>query len=648
MSSAILHSRAFRIRRAANWLPLGLTYAFLYMGRYNLTVAKYAMGDLMSLEQFGTIFGVGTLVYALSFLVNGPLTDRIGGRIAILIAAMGAGIANLVMGYVTRDFILSGSTENPTMLFSVLYAVNMYFQSFGAVSIVKVNSNWFHVRERGTFSAIFGAIISSGIWLAFSVGFFIVSKTTGIGEGGVDATWWVFWVPGVALLGFFVVDIFLVRDYPEQAGHESFDTGAAILAEDESKPLPSLVLLKKILSNPIILTVAAIEFCTGVLRNGIMHWYPLYAKSSLVLPNDHFMIADWGLILFVAGVMGGAFAGIVSDKMFQSRRGPAAGALYGGMLVAVIFMVFSLGGTESRVGWLKQSTGLCTVAAHTSQKDCESNGGQWDDVALNKGNGLVAGDLILAIKTDPVQDRARFIRTVSEPGNWELSILRNGYSEKAVISVTKENMELFKFRRNLITIRAHDVGEGNTQTVLAWKGTWAAEKGFELDDRIVSVNGQEPHDWTDFLRKLAVTGTGATVVVERNGRHETLDASYPSHISTSPGQFAKFMAAGPKQKIWPGYLGILAFFISLCVIGTHGLLSGTATMDFGGKRGAATAVGVIDGFVYLGTAVQSFALGYITSRDWYYWPIFLLPFAVIGFLFCLKIWNAKPRQAAGH
>jgi hypothetical protein len=37
-------------------------------------------------------------------------------------------------------------------MFSVLYAANMYFQSFGAVSIVKVNAHWFHVTERGGFS----------------------------------------------------------------------------------------------------------------------------------------------------------------------------------------------------------------------------------------------------------------------------------------------------------------------------------------------------------------------------------------------------------------------------------------------------------------------------------------------------------------
>jgi MFS transporter, OPA family, glycerol-3-phosphate transporter len=43
----------------------------------------------------------------------------------------------------------------------------MYFQSYGAVSIIKVKSYWFHVRERGMFGAIFGTQISIGIYFAF-------------------------------------------------------------------------------------------------------------------------------------------------------------------------------------------------------------------------------------------------------------------------------------------------------------------------------------------------------------------------------------------------------------------------------------------------------------------------------------------------
>ena len=58
------HSDAFRRRRAMNWLPLGLTYAFLYMGRYNIKVSQHAFeempnstgGSLMGNAEFAGIF----------------------------------------------------------------------------------------------------------------------------------------------------------------------------------------------------------------------------------------------------------------------------------------------------------------------------------------------------------------------------------------------------------------------------------------------------------------------------------------------------------------------------------------------------------------------------------------------------------------
>ena len=59
-------------------------------------------------------------------------------------------------------------------------------------------------------------------------------------------------------------------------------------------------------------------------------------------------------------------------------------------------------------------------------------------------------------------------------------------------------------------------------------------------------------------------------------------------------------------------------------------------------------MGVIDGFVYLGTGLQSIVLGYISERSWFYWPVFLVPFGVAGFLLLLRIWHAKPSGARGH
>src|SRR5271169_6339292 len=76
LCNPLKHGGWFTLRRFIFWFPLGLTYAFLCMGRYNLIVAKGALGTLMSKSDLGIIFGVGSWVYASSFLINGPLIDK--------------------------------------------------------------------------------------------------------------------------------------------------------------------------------------------------------------------------------------------------------------------------------------------------------------------------------------------------------------------------------------------------------------------------------------------------------------------------------------------------------------------------------------------------------------------------------------------
>ena len=423
------HSQDFLQRRLMNWLPLGLTYAMLYMGRYNLTVAKNAFGDLMTKADFGTIFFWGTLTYGCAFIINGPLTDRIGGRKAILLGAAGAAVANLGMGVVTY----MGITSNLVLIFSVLYAINMYFQSFGAVSIVKVNAHWFHLRERGTFGGIFGILISLGIYFAFDWGRLIVSSAP---------TYWVFFVPTIALAFFWVIDYWLVRDMPSEAGYRDFDTEDAS-SHDTGEQLTVWQVAQKMLSNPVILTIGAIEFCSGFLRNAIMHWYYIFAKQTGL--TESFTYNNWGLLLCCAGIMGGVFAGTLSDHLFQSRRGPVASVLYGGMVLGGVALLFALG---------------------------------------------------------------------------------------------------------------------------------------------------------------------------------------------SPS------------------LGLIVVFMSLCVIGVHGMLSGTASMDFGGKKNVGVAVGLIDGLVYLGTATQAIVYGWVLPNgaaakdpsNWTLWPVLMLPMAILGFVLALRVWNAKPSK----
>ena len=54
-------------------------------------------------------------------------------------------------------------------------------------------------------------------------------------------------------------------------------------------------------------------------------------------------------------------------------------------------------------------------------------------------------------------------------------------------------------------------------------------------------------------------------------------------------------------------IGISCMFI----FGVHGMLSGTASMDFGGRKAAATAAGMLDGIQYVAAGLTGFGLGWI-------------------------------------
>src|SRR5947209_864332 len=118
-NNPLKHGGWFMLRRFINWFPLGMTYAFLYMARYNLNVSKNALGSMMTKEDFGLIFGAGTITYGLSFLLNGPLVDKIGGKKGIIIAAVGSCLANVAMGVVTYLFLHNRLNSNLTVIFAI-------------------------------------------------------------------------------------------------------------------------------------------------------------------------------------------------------------------------------------------------------------------------------------------------------------------------------------------------------------------------------------------------------------------------------------------------------------------------------------------------------------------------------------------------
>src|SRR5215813_4621652 len=150
------YPRGFRTRRGLNWTCLGLLYTSFYMCRYNLSIANKEISNEFhfSRAQMGYIITTALFAYACGQIINGLLTDKLGGKRAMLIGAAGTVLMNTLFGAASFLGMLG--------LFVAIRGLDGYLQAFGAPGMVKINAAWFQPRERGRFSGIFGFMINLG------------------------------------------------------------------------------------------------------------------------------------------------------------------------------------------------------------------------------------------------------------------------------------------------------------------------------------------------------------------------------------------------------------------------------------------------------------------------------------------------------
>jgi OPA family glycerol-3-phosphate transporter-like MFS transporter len=239
------------------------------------------------------------------------------------------------------------------------------------VSIVKVNAAWFHVRERGTFGGIFGILISLGLYFAYDVGAHIKENFS---------PQWIFLIPAMILFVFFVLSFIFVRNEPSDAGHTNFDLGDAT---NEGEKIGVVQVFKRLLTHPVILTIAVIELCSGFLRQAILQWGIDFGKAAKI--SDTFVFHNWGMVSCVAGITGGMFAGAISDHLFQSRRSPVSGVLYAIMLTGAIVIIPLLSAPQA-IGWIVATMSMAIIGVHGMLTATASA-----DFAGKKNTGMAVG-----------------------------------------------------------------------------------------------------------------------------------------------------------------------------------------------------------------------------------------------------------------
>ena len=317
----IQHPPGFRARRGLNWTFVGLLYTSFYTCRYNFAIANKSISDEFGFTkgQMGTIITTALFAYACGQIINGLLTDRIGGKRAMLIGAAGTVIMNILFGFASFAGMLS--------LFLLIRGLDGYLQSFGAPGMVKINAAWFAKTERGRFAGIFGFMINAGRFLINTFGPALLAGFVFLGLWHVPPLhWrWLFWIPaGIAVLAA-VTMAFIAKETPQQAGFPPVDEEH--IRGDETHASIATV-FKAIASNPVIWVVALAYGCTGAVRQGIDQWFFRFMQEV-----HHFDLHDVRfkylgvLIPFVASA-GSLISGYVSDLVFNGRRAPVAAGLY--------------------------------------------------------------------------------------------------------------------------------------------------------------------------------------------------------------------------------------------------------------------------------------------------------------------------------
>jgi OPA family glycerol-3-phosphate transporter-like MFS transporter len=325
-------------------------YASYYVCRYNFRFATPGMVDEFGFNKFqiSGILGAWSIAYGTGQLVNGLITDRIGGKAAMLIGATGTIIINLIYG--SASFVGTFST------FALIWLLNGYFQSFGAPGMIKINAAWFNRNERGTFAGIYGFMIQLGqvsigalapiILAGFTIGTWTVAR----------GDWrWLFRIPPLITAACAIIMAVCAKETPEEAGwpgliHDEVDgAGGVRIGIKEC--------FQRVFTHPLIWFYAVAYACTGAVRSSLDQLSVLFFSEMLKLRMENKPVAEiftvtWAVPL--VAVIGSLASGVISDRFFRGHRSPVAKALYFFLavatgLAALVFFSGAIGPTTSGI-----------------------------------------------------------------------------------------------------------------------------------------------------------------------------------------------------------------------------------------------------------------------------------------------------------
>ncbi len=320
-NDTMLLQKMFRSKKWGVFSSLVLGYALFYVLRLNFSVIKKPLltGGVLDANQLGIMGSLFFITYGLGKFVNSLLADRLNVKRFLAAGLFLSALASTLMGLVSSFYPLV-----------ILWALNGWFQSFGAGSCIVSLNQWFSQRERGTFYGIWFASHNIGAGFTYLLTATIVTTYS--------------WQMGFLFPGFFCIvgSLILYRFLADRPPVYGLPT-AAVMNNDfvgegsQTEELSKLQL--SVIKNPAVWILGLSSCFCYVTRYAIESWGIVF----LTLEKSYTTVGAAGLltVMQIAGIVGTITCGLISDRLFNHKRNVPClifGILYAGSTAVFIFV----------------------------------------------------------------------------------------------------------------------------------------------------------------------------------------------------------------------------------------------------------------------------------------------------------------------
>jgi MFS transporter, OPA family, glycerol-3-phosphate transporter len=319
------------------FMGIFIGYAAYYLIRKNFSMAMpFLVEEGWSKTQLGVALSALAFSYGISKFVMATFSDRSNSRVFMTVGLILSAIISLLMGFFPYF------TSSLTIIYIMLF-LNGWVQGMGWPPAGRTLVHWFSISERGNKTAIWNVAHNVGGGLMAPIATMGITFAGAIGLSGT-AYQGVFILPAFVAIICAFITYFLMRDTPQSMGLPPIEEYRNDYPSKEKKSSEKElsvkeILFKYVLNNKWVWVIAFANIFVYFVRYGVLDWAPTYLTEVKDFKMDK---TSWAYFLYEwAGIPGTLLCGLISDKFFKGRRGPAGVVFMLGVLIAVLVYWFN-------------------------------------------------------------------------------------------------------------------------------------------------------------------------------------------------------------------------------------------------------------------------------------------------------------------